>query len=94
MPARRDGGVQAHPPLLEVHRPQAPLLGGVGDLDVGLDPVVRHRQQPDAEPGSPQRSDSRAVTCESVSPWPSSRVRTTCVARSRSPRVNQSGPSP
>jgi hypothetical protein len=44
--------------------------------------------------GNSQRSHSRAVTSVSVNPWPSSRVRTTWVARSRSPRVNQSGPSP
>ena len=44
-------GVQAHPVLLEVDDPLAARRVGVGDRDVGLDPVVRHRQQPDA-PGA------------------------------------------
>src|SRR3954453_13728599 len=49
-PPRRPRGVQPDPPLLEVDRAQ-PLR--VLDLDVRLDPLVGHRQQPDAERGQP-----------------------------------------
>ena len=43
-------GAQPHPVLLEVDDPPAAGRLGVGDRDVGLDPVVGHRQQPDAVP--------------------------------------------
>ena len=56
-------GLVADPVLLEVHRP---ALAGVRvvDHDVGLDPVVGHRQQLDAAPwiGLSQRWHSAAVT--------------------------------
>ena len=39
-------GAQPDPVLLEVHRPAAARRLVVGDGDVGLDPVVGHRQQP------------------------------------------------
>ncbi len=41
-------------------RPPAGLR--VVDHDVGLDPVVAHRQQPHAEAGSPHRLHSASVT--------------------------------
>ena len=59
----RDLGAQPHPVLLEVHDPAAAGRLGVGDRDVRLDPVVGHRQQPDA-PGC-QRRHSASVTSES-----------------------------
>ena len=44
-------GAQPHPVLLEVHHPASARRLGVGDRHVGLDPVVGHRQQPDARTG-------------------------------------------
>jgi len=80
--------VQPDPPLLEVHvTPAAPVV----DQHVRLDLVVRHRQQPD--PGCHRRHSS-SVTADSGWPSASSWLRRMCVAKSRSPRVNQSGPAP
>ena len=56
-------GAQPHPVLLEVHDPAAARRLGVGDRHVRLDPVVGHRQQPDAPGG--QRRHSASVTSES-----------------------------
>ena len=66
-------GAQPHPVLLEVHDPAAARGLRVGDRDVGLDPVVGHRQQPHARgvasagtaPRSPRRAGSprRASGC-------------------------------
>ena len=46
-PLGGDRGAQPYPPLLEVDRPPALVIG---DDHVGLDPVVRHGQQPHAGP--------------------------------------------
>ena len=60
-------GVQPHPVLLEVHR--APSAGGgvVVDDDVGLDPVVAHRQQRHAEVGeTPATAQGRGDLAQRV----------------------------
>ena len=51
-------GAQPHPVLLEVHDPAAAGRVGVGDRDVGLDPVVGHRQQPHARPEGRRRASA------------------------------------
>ena len=60
-------GAQLDPVLLEVHDASPAGGPGVGDGDVGLDPVVGHRQQGDAGPvpGASQRRQSASVTWES-----------------------------
>ena len=62
-----DLGVEPHPVLLEVHDPPPAGAVGVGDGDVGLDPVVGHRQQSQtvAGTGESQRRHSASVTSES-----------------------------
>ena len=52
-------GVQPHPVLLEVDGPPAAGGRSVGDGDVGLDPVVGHRQQPQRGSPASQRGQRR-----------------------------------
>ena len=60
-------GSHPHPVLLEVHDPAPARRLGVRDRDVGLDPVVGHREQPHpvAPDGASQRRQSASVTFDS-----------------------------
>ena len=92
---RRDRGAQPDPPLLEVHGapgPSGPAPSGWPSAARSTwvsvqSSVIGIRVTPGR-----QRSHSAAVAADSGCPAASMLVRTMCVAKSLSPRLNQSGP--
>ena len=85
------GGPSLHPVLLEV-QVESPTRRRVDRVDPRFDPVVGHRQQARLRRRTAWRPARSPPT--SWRPRAASTVRTTWVARSRSPRLNQASGAP